>query len=182
MKSLSKTVSLSIGLSLLFSFQQINAQFKPLSTTGRMIESNVPVLDSTEKIVYPKMVKLEDETSIENPSKRKPKPKVEVRLFQETNALKFQLYVDNKYKQKVIIRVLDRGSIQIFEDVPYEGEKFQRLYDLSFLAEKEEYYFSAFYENQDHYFFPINIDTEETKAQVAKLSTEYPLELGKGKN
>jgi hypothetical protein len=181
MKGFIKYNFLLIGLSLFFSFQ-INAQFRPLTTTGRMVETNVPVLDSTEKVVYPKMVKLEDETSIENPSKRKPKQKVEVRLFQETNALKFQLYVDNKYKQKVIIRVLDRGGIQIFEDVPYESDKFQRVYDLSFLAEKEEYYFTAFYENQDHYFFPINIDTEETKEQVARLSTEYPLELGKGKN
>jgi hypothetical protein len=181
MKGFIKHYFLLIGLSLFFCLQ-INAQFKPLTTTGRMVETNVPVLDSTERVIYPKMVKIEDETSIENPSRRKPKAKVEVRLFQEKGSLKFQLYVDNKSKQKVFIRVLDRGGIQIFEDVPYEIEKFQRVYDLSFLAEKEEYYFTAYYEEQDHYFFPINIDTEETKEQVARLSIEYPLELVKGKN
>lgn len=174
-----KTIDLLLRLSVLLSFQQINAQFNPLTTTGRMIESNIPVLDSSEKLLYPKMVKFEDSTSIENPSRRKPKPKVDVRLFQERVALKFHLYADNKYKQKVVIRVLDKEGIPIFEDVPYEMDKFQRVYDLSFLSEKGEYYFTAFYENQDHYFIPINIDTEETKEQVVRLSSEYP--LGKGK-
>jgi hypothetical protein len=180
MKSPQKSICLLFSLSFLFFFQQIQAQFKPLTTTGSMIEANVPVLDSLEKVIYPKRVLLEDPTSSENPSRRKPKPKVEVRLFQEKGDLKFYMYVDNKYKQKVVIRVLDKGGIQIFRDIPYEIEKFQRFYDLSFLTEKEEYYFTAFYDNQDHYFFPINIDTEETKEQVAQLSTEYP--LGKGKN
>jgi hypothetical protein len=180
MKLLSKPINLLFCLSFLLIYQQSQAQFKPLTTTGRMIESNVPVLDSLEKVIYPKRVQIEDPFSSENPSRRKPKPKVEIRLFQEKGELKFHLYVDNKYKQKVLIRVLDNTGIEIFRDVPYESDKFQRIYDLSFLAKKEEYYFTAFYENQDHYFFPINIDTDETKEQVALLSTEYP--LAKGKN
>jgi hypothetical protein len=179
MKSQRKSICLLFGLSFLFFTQQVQAQFKPLSTTGSMVEANVPVLDSLEKVTYPKTVQFEDPTSIENPSKRKPKPKIDVRIFQEKGDLRFYLYVDNKYKQKVFIRVLDKGGIQIFKDVTYESEKFQRVYDLSFLAGNEEYYFTAFYENQDHYFFPINIDTEETKEQVAQLSIEYPLEKGK---
>ncbi len=70
------------------------------------------------------------------------------------NALKFNLHIDNKYKQKVTIKVLDGSGITIFEDIPTEQDKFQRLYDMTFLTDKDIYYFTAFYDNQDHYFFP----------------------------
>jgi hypothetical protein len=46
-----------ICLTFLF-FSQLNAQ--KLSVTGRMIENNVPVLDSLEKASMPRMVLLED--------------------------------------------------------------------------------------------------------------------------
>jgi hypothetical protein len=180
MKYLVNTSSFLIGIGLIFSATfQINAQFKPLTTTGRMVESNVPVLDSLEKVSYPKMVQLEDPASIENPSQRRFKKKVEVRLFQVLNASKFQLYVDNKLKQKVTLRVLDRSGILIFEDGPYEKDKFQRIYDLAMLKDIEEYYFTVFYEDQDHYFFPIRLETKESFEELAKLNTEYPLEIGK---
>ena len=169
-------IYLSIGLVFLMIFQ-INAQ--KLSVTGRMIDNNVPVLDSLEKASLPKKVQLENALSIENPSQIRNKKKVEIRLFQEIDALKFNLYVDNKAKKKIIIKVLDRSGITIFEDVPSEREKFQRIYDMTFLSDKEEYYFTAFYENQDHYFFPIRLESKEILEEVAKLSTEYPIEKGK---
>jgi hypothetical protein len=106
--------------------------------------------------------------------------KVEIRLFQAANALKFNLYVDNKDKHKIIIKVLDGSGITIFEDVPLEKDKFQRLYDMSFLTDKDVYYFTAFYDNQDHYFFPIRLESKETIDEVARLSIEYP--IAKGKN
>jgi hypothetical protein len=175
-----KYLKLVFSLSLfLFLINDSLAQLRPLYSSGRMVESNVPVLDSTEKASMPKMVLLEDALSIENPSQLKYKKKVDIRLFQIVNALKFNLYVDNKYKQKVVIKVLDRSGITIFEDVPSEKEKFQRLYDMTFLTDKDEYYFTAFYDNQDHYFFPIRLESKETIDEVAKLSTEYPIEKGK---
>jgi hypothetical protein len=180
MKYFNKFTRLAFGFGILFCLNnQIVAQLRPLYTNGRMVESNVPTLDSAEKAAMPRMVLLEDALSIENPSQLKYKKKVEIRLFQIVNALKFNLYVDNKYKQKVIIKVLDRSGITIFEDVPSDKEKFQRLYDMSFLTDKDEYYFTAFYDNQDHYFFPIRLDSKETIDEVAKLSTEYPIEKGK---
>lgn len=175
-----KFTRFAFGLILFFCFNnEIFAQLRPLYTNGRMVESNVPILDSAERASMPRMVLLEDALSIENPSQLKYKKKVEIRLFQVVNALKFNLYVDNKYKQKVIIKVLDRSGITIFEDVPTEQEKFQRLYDMTFLTDKDEYYFTAFYDNQDHYFFPIRLDSKETIDEVAILSTQYPIEKGK---
>lgn len=177
MNFVNKFTSLFLGLSLFFfSNIQSYAQLRPLYSTGRMVESNVPVLDSAEKASMPKMVLLEDALSIDNPSQLRYKKKVEIRLFQVINALKFNLYVDNKYKQKVIIKVLDGNGITIFEDVPTEQEKFQRLYDMTFLTDKDVYYFTAYYDNQDHYFFPIRLESKETIDEVAKLSTEYPIE------
>ena len=175
-----KFTKLVFGLSLLFCVNnQIIAQLRPLYSNGRMVNSNVPVLDSAERASMPRMVLLEDALSIENPSQLKYKKKVEIRLFQVVNALKFNLYIDNKYKQKVIIKVLDGSGITIFEDVPTEQEKFQRLYDMTFLTDKDVYYFTAFYDNQDHYFFPIRLESKETIDEVAKLSIEYPIEKGK---
>jgi hypothetical protein len=175
-----KLTRLTICLGIISCFNnQLVAQLRPLSTTGRMVESNVPTLDSAEKASMPRMVLLEDALSIENPSQLRYKKKVEIRLFQIVNALKFNLYVDNKYKQKVIIKVIDGSGITIFEDVPTEQEKFQRLYDMTFLTDKDVYYFTAFYDNQDHYFFPIRLESKETIDEVAKLSTEYPIEKGK---
>jgi hypothetical protein len=180
MNYFNRFTKLAIFFSLVvFLNNKVIAQLRPLYTSGRMVESNVPALDSAEKAAMPRMVLLEDALSIENPSQLKYKKKVEIRLFQIVNALKFNLYVDNKYKQKVIIKVLDRSGITIFEDVPSEKEKFQRLYDMTFLSDKDEYYFTAFYDNQDHYFFPIRLDSKETIDEVAKLSTEYPIEKGK---
>ncbi len=180
MKYISSNSIFLIGLGLFFcSSFQTTAQFKPLTTTGRMVESNVPALDSLEKVTYPKMVQLEDPTSIENPSQRRFKKKVEVRLFQVLNAPKFQLYVDNKLKQKVTLKVLDRSGITIFEDGPYEKDKFQRIYDLAMLNDIEEYYFTVYYDDQDHYFFPIRLETTEIFEEIAKLNIEYPLEIGK---
>lgn len=168
------------GLSLLSCLNnQLFAQLRPLYANGRMIESNVPALDSAEKASMPRMVLLEDALSIENPSQLRYKKKVEIRLFQVINASKFNLYVDNKYKHKIIIKVLDQSGMTIFEDIPTEKEKFQRLYDMTFLSDKDEYYFTAFYDNQDHYFFPIRLESKETIDEVAKLSTEYPIERGK---
>jgi hypothetical protein len=174
--TINKIIYLGFGLVFLIVFQ---TKAQKLSVTGRMIDNNVPVLDSVEKASLPKMVLLEDALSIENPSQRKYKKKVEIRLFQEVNALRFNLYVDNKFKQKVIIKVLDSSGITIFEDVPSEKEKYQRLYDMTFLTDKDEYYFTAFYDNQDHYFFPIRLESKEILEEVAKLSTEYPIEKGK---
>ena len=175
-----KLTCITFGLCLLLSVNnQIFAQLRPLYSSGRIIESNVPVLDSAEKASMPKLVLLEDAYSIANPSQLKYKKKVEIRLFQVVNAVKFNLYVDNKYKQKLTIKVLDGSGITIFEDVPTDQEKFQRLYDMSFLTNKDIYYFTAFYDNQDHYFFPIHLATKETIDEVAKLSTEYPIEKGK---
>ncbi len=175
-----KFTRFAFGLSLFFCFNSnLFAQLRPLYTNGRMVESNVPVLDSAERASMPRMVLIEDALSIENPSQLRYKKKVEIRLFQIVNALKFNLYVDNKYKQKVVIKVLDKSGIVIFEDVPSEKDKFQRLYDMTFLTDKEEYYFTAFYDNQDHYFFPIRLDSKETIDEVAKLSIEYPIEKGK---
>ena len=168
------------SLSLVFFFNNhVIAQLRPLYSNGRMVNSNVPVLDSIERASMPKMVLLEDALSIENPSQLKYKKKVEIRLFQVVDALKFNLYIDNKYKQKVTIKVLDGSGITIFEDVPTQQEKFQRLYDMTFLTDKDVYYFTAFYENQDHYFFPVRLESKETINEVAKLSTEYPIEKGK---
>ena len=180
MNYFNKPPRLVLGLSLFFCFNtQIIAQLRPLYSNGRMVNSNVPVLDSAERASMPRMVLLEDALSIENPSQLKYKKKVEIRLFQVVNALKFNLYIDNKYKQKVTIKVLDGSGITIFEDVPTEQEKFQRLYDMTFLTDKDVYYFTAFYDNQDHYFFPIRLESKETIDEVAKLSTEYPIEKGK---
>ena len=180
MNYFNKFTRIALGLSLCLYFNtKVVGQLRPLYSNGRMVESNVPVLDSAEKASMPKLVLLENASSIENPSQLRHKKKVEVRLFQIVNALKFNLYVDNKYKQKVIIKVLDRSGITIFEDVPSEKEKFQRLYDMTFLTDKDEYYFTAFYDNQDHYFFPIRLESKETIDEVAKLSTEYPIEKGK---
>jgi hypothetical protein len=180
MQYFNKFTKVTFVLGLFFcSNNQLIAQLRPLYTNGRMVESNVPVLDSAEKASMPRMVLFEDALSIENPSQLRFKKKVEIRLFQIVNALKFNLYVDNKYKQKVIIKVLDKSGITIFEDVPSEKEKFQRLYDMTFLTDNDEYYFTAFYDNQDHYFFPIRLDSKETIDEVAKLSTEYPIEKGK---
>jgi hypothetical protein len=53
------------------------------------------------------------------------------------------------------------------------------MYDITFLSVKDEYYFTAFYDNQDHYFFPIRLESKEILEKVAKLSTEYPIEKGK---
>lgn len=175
-----KSAKLVFGLSLLLCLNIDSfAQLRPLYSNGRMVESNVPVLDSVEKASMPKMIVIEDALSIENPSQLKNKKKVEVRLFQIVNALKFNLYVDNKYKQKVVIRVIDGSGMTIFEDIPIDKDKYQRLYDMTFLTGKNEYYFTAFYDNQDHYFFPIRIESKETVDQVARLSTEYPMENGK---
>jgi hypothetical protein len=102
----------------------LQTKAQKLSVTGRMIDNNFPVLDSMEKACLPKMVILEDALSIENPSQIKYKKKVEIRLFQEVSALKFNLYVDNKFKQKIIIKVLDGSGITIFEDVLSEKEKY----------------------------------------------------------
>lgn len=180
MKNSTNVSIFSVLFSLIFSVSfHINAQFKPLTTTGRMVESNIPALDSLEKVTYPKMVQLEDPTSIENPSQRRFKKKVEVRLFQVLNDSKFQLYVDNKLKQKVTLKVLDRSGITIFEDGPYEKDKFQRIYDLAMLKDIEEYYFTIYYDDQDHYFFPIRLETTEIFEEIAKLNIEYPLEIGK---
>ncbi len=178
MNFVNKFKGLVLGL-FFFSITQSNAQLRPLYTNGRMIESNVPVLDSVEKASMPKLVLLEDALSIENPSQLRFKKKVEIRFFQVVNALKFNLYIDNKYKQKIVIKVLDSEGITIFEDVPTEQEKFQRLYDMNFLTDKEVYYFTAYYDNQDHYFFPIRLESKETIDEVAKLSTQYPIEKGK---
>jgi uncharacterized protein YneR len=180
MNNFTKFSKLVFGISLFLFFTNDSiAQLRPLYSNGRMVESNVPVLDSAEKASMPKMVLLEDALSIENPSQLKYKKKVDIRLFQIVNALKFNLYVDNKYKQKVTIKVIDGSGITIFEDVPTEQEKFQRLYDMTFLTDKDVYYFTAFYDNQDHYFFPIRLESKVTIDEVAKLSTEYPIEKGK---
>ncbi len=180
MNYFNKLTRLAFGFILFFYFNtRIVAQLRPLYSNGRMVNSNVPVLDSAERASMPKMVLLEDALSIENPSQLKYKKKVEIRLFQVVNALKFNLYIDNKYKQMVTIKVLDGSGITIFEDVPSEKEKFQRLYDMTFLTDKDEYYFTAFYDNQDHYFFPIRLESKETMDEVARLSTEYPIEKGK---
>jgi len=45
-----KLTSLASGLSLLSSLNnQLIAQLRPLYATGRMVESNIPILDSIEK-------------------------------------------------------------------------------------------------------------------------------------
>lgn len=180
MNYFTKILKLVFGLSLFFCLNNnLLAQLRPLYSNGRMVESNVPVLDSVEKASMPRMVLLEDALSIENPSQLRYKKKVEIRLFQVVNALKFNLYIDNKYKQRVTIKVIDGSGITIFEDVPTEQEKFQRLYDMTFLTDKDVYYFTAYYDNQDHYFFPIRLESKETIDEVAKLSTQYPIEKGK---
>lgn len=174
--TVNKIIYLGLGLVFLIGFQ---TSAQKLSDTGRINDSNVPVLDSMEKASLPKMVLLEDALSIENPSQKKYKKNVEIRLFQEVNALRFNLYVDNKFKLKVIIKVLDGSGITIFEDVPSEKEKYQRLYDMTFLSDKDKYYFTAFYNNQDHYFSPIRLESKEILKEVAKLRTKYPIEKGK---
>lgn len=79
---------MGFGLVFLIGFQ---TSAQKLSVTGRMIDNNIPVLDSMEKASLPKMVLLQDALSIENPSQRKYKKKVEIRLFQEVKALRFNL-------------------------------------------------------------------------------------------
>ena len=175
-----KLISLAFGLSLLSSLNnQLTAQLRPLYATGQMVESNIPILDSIEKANMSRMVLLEDALSIENPSQLRYKKKVEIRFFQVVNALKFNLYIDNKHKQKVIIKILNESGVTIFEDVPTEKDKFQRLYDMTSLTNKDVYYFTAFYDNQDHYFFPVRVESKEIIDEVAKLSIEYPIERDK---
>lgn len=54
------------GLSLIFFLSNKSiAQVRPLYSTGRMVNSNVQVLDSAEKASMPRMVLLEDTLSIE---------------------------------------------------------------------------------------------------------------------
>ena len=83
MNYFTKFIRLAFSLSLFFYFNtQIIAQLRPLYSNGRMVNSNVPVLDSAERASMPRMVLLEDALSIENPSQLKYKKKVEIRLFQ----------------------------------------------------------------------------------------------------
>jgi len=48
----------------------------------------------------PRMVLLEDALSTENPSQLRYKKKVKIEFFQVVNALKLNVYIDNKHKQK----------------------------------------------------------------------------------
>jgi|GEM_PF-3883982 len=169
-------IRLALGIMFLILFQ---TKAQKSSKTDPMVDNNFPILDSMEKAKLPKMVLLEDAFSIENPSQRKNKKQVEIRSFQEVNSFKIKLFVDNKFKKKVTISVLDSNGITIFEDFPSEKIKYQKLFDMTFLTDKVRYFFTAFYENQNHYFFPILADSKEILEEIANLSSQYPIEKGK---
>lgn len=139
----------------------------------QMMAMNEPILDSLERVSMDNLVKIQDGTA-EFKIRKNVSTSVNAKLFQHLGAFKFQLYVDNKKQKKVVIRLRNNIGTIVFEDVVCRKDKFQRFYDFSFLANTGEYLFSAFYDNQEHYFLPIRLESIESIEELAMLSNQYP--------
>jgi hypothetical protein len=148
------------------------AQLRSQSTSTN---GNDPALDSLERANLQKGINFEYAEVSEKPSRKKVKSSVDIRLFQHLSSFKFQMYVSNKTQQKIIIRLWDKNGILVFEDVPQKKMRFQRAYDFSYLPNTDtgEYYFSAFFDNQNHYFNSTRLETVESIEELAKYSTEF---------
>ena len=175
MKTL-KTFSQFLPLVVVFCFTFLSQTAAQLKSKNSSFVGNDPALDSLERASLSKSLSVDINDIAEKTTRKRVKSNIEVRLFQHTNSLKFQIYVDNKTKQKVLIRLWDKNGILVFEDVPQKRAKFQRAYDFSYLPENGEYSLSVFYENQNHYFSPTPVETAESIEELAKLDIEYPKE------
>jgi hypothetical protein len=146
------------------------AQLRSQSTSTN---GNDPALDSLEKASLQKGINFEYADVTDKATRKKTKSSVDIRLFQHLSSFKFQMYVSNKSQQKVIIRLWDKNGILVFEDVPQKKLRFQRAYDFSYLPNTGDYYFSAFFDNQNHYFNSTRLETVESIEELAKFSTEF---------
>lgn len=169
-----KAVHRGLLLITVIFFTFSNRSEAQLKSKNASFVGNDPALDSLEKESMSKSLSVDIADIAEKSTRKKVKSNIDIRLFQHINSLKFQIYVDNKTKQKVLIRLWDKNGILVFEDVPQKKVKFQRIYDFSYLPENGEYSFSVFYENQNHYFSPTRVETVESIEELARLDNEYP--------